>query len=81
MIEFNNILEDEPYKVFNAFYIDALNNNQPNIDAIAISTFDEITKSPESRFVNIKYINRDEWIFFTNYNSPKTIQIDSNNKI
>ena len=27
--------------------------------------------SPDSRFVNLKYVINDEWIFFSNYESPR----------
>lgn len=71
MIVFNNICEDPPYFKFQEFYNNALSNNQNNIEAVSISSLNPSTHEVESRYVNLKYINKDEWIFFTNYNSPK----------
>ena len=35
----------------------------------------------ESRFVNLKYIEGEEWIFFSNYNSPKAKSFESHDQI
>ena len=35
----------------------------------------------DSRFVNLKYVINDEWIFFSNYNSPKSKQFESHDQI
>ena len=35
----------------------------------------------DSRFVNLKYVINDEWIFFSNYNSPKSKQFKSHDQI
>ena len=37
--------------------------------------------SPDSRFVNLKYVINDEWIFFSNYESPKAEQFFENSNI
>ena len=36
---------------------------------------------PTSRFINIKYINNDEFIFFSNYKSSKAEDIDANKNV
>ena len=35
----------------------------------------------EARYVNLKYIANNEWIFFSNYNSPKAQQFKSHNQV
>lgn len=71
MIEISSINNAEPYKVFENFLKKALDANQSSIDAMAISSFNDVTNEVESRFVNLKYINGSDLYFFTNYNSSK----------
>tara|TARA_Y100000385_G_C13073506_1_gene630232 strand:- start:113 stop:718 length:606 start_codon:yes stop_codon:yes gene_type:complete len=71
MINFINISSTKPYKIFRNYYSKALLNNQKSIEAIAISSFNKTTNEVESRFVNLKYINNQDWIFFSDYNSRK----------
>ena len=62
-------------------YNNANNNNQENIEAIVISSYDALKNQVDSRFVNIKFIEHDEFIFFTNYDSPKSIAFQSHEQI
>ena len=55
--------------------------DQPNIDAISISSFDNKSGEPDSRYVNLKYIIDNKWIFFSNYNSPKASQFESHSQV
>ena len=71
MIEFINICKDKPYKLFKKHYEEALNKRQKIIEGISISSFDKSTQKVTSRFVNLKYIKNEDWIFFSNYNSPE----------
>lgn len=81
MISFQNIKKELPFKIFYKNYQRALEAKQKNIEAIAISSFNKITNEVDSRFVNLKYVNEDKFIFFSNYNSPKSLAFDSNNQI
>jgi pyridoxamine 5'-phosphate oxidase len=81
MIIIKNINHAEPYKRFQEYYNNALNKNQANIEAIAISSYNSDEGLVDSRFVNLKYLINDEWVFFTNYNSPKAKQFYSNPQI
>lgn len=73
MIEIKKI-DKEPYTFFYKKYEAAITKNQKNIEAISISSFDLNKKEVDSRFVNLKYINNEDWIFFTNYQSKKASQ-------
>lgn len=75
MIEFKEASNDKPYKIFRKLYSMAENKNQKNIEAMTISSYNSKTGFVDSRYVNLKYIIKNEWIFFTNYNSPKANQI------
>ena len=81
MIKFLNISQEEPYLIFKSKYDDAINANQKNIEAISIASFDREKNEVNSRFVNLKFIDCDRFIFFSNYNSPKSQAFDSHNQI
>lgn len=81
MIDIKNLEKSEPYMKFNEFYELALKKNQSEIQAISISSFDHNTNEVESRYVNLKYIIENQWIFFTNYNSTKAKSFNSHNQI
>jgi pyridoxamine 5'-phosphate oxidase len=81
MIKIINLNESSPYLIFKEKYIQALNTNQKNIEAISISSFNKTNDEVDSRYVNLKYIDGDKFIFFSNYNSPKSVAFDSHNQI
>ncbi len=81
MIAFKNLNTSKPYKKFKDFYEMAEKSKQKNIEAICISSFNVDQNQVDSRYVNLKYIIDDEWIFFSNYNSPKAIQFLSHQQI
>ena len=62
MIKFINIDKTEPYRIFGSFY-DKDFLDEKYIDAICISSYDKNTSQVESRFVNLKYIIGNEWVF------------------
>ena len=72
MIELISISNEEPYSLFQLLLENALKNDQDNADAISISSYDSKKNEVQSRYVNLKYIKKNEWIFFSNYNSPKS---------
>tara|TARA_B100001027_G_C16196743_1_gene298700 strand:- start:204 stop:803 length:600 start_codon:yes stop_codon:yes gene_type:complete len=81
MIEFRTIDTSDPYIKFKEIYDNAVLKNQKNIEAIVISSFNSIQNEVESRFVNLKYIHKNDWIFFSNYNSPKANNFKENKQI
>lgn len=81
MIEFINLNQDEPYRYFKEKYEAALRAGQKNIEAIAISSYNKEINEVDSRFVNLKLIKNDKLIFFSNYNSPKALAINSHDQI
>lgn len=83
MIKFINIESNpnSPYLVLKEKYMQAQNAGQKNIEAISISSFNAHKNEVNSRFVNLKFIDRDKFIFFTNYESPKSIEFKSHHQI
>ncbi len=81
MIKFINTSNEAPYKVFKEKYEDSLNANQKIIEAICISSFSSTDNEVNARFVNLKFVKDKEFIFFSNYKSPKSIDFISHDQI
>ena len=81
MIKFINLNQVKPYILLKEKYDEALHAGQNNIEAISISSFNKTKNEVDSRFVNLKFITNDEFIFFSNYDSPKASAFISFNQI
>ena len=81
MIEFNNLNPEIPYQLLKEKYDEALNAGQRGIEAISISSFNKELNEVDSRYVNLKFISNDEFIFFSNYDSPKAFSFNSHDQI
>ena len=81
MISFYNLSNHKPYKIFKKEYERALASKQKNIEAISISSYSHEANEVNSRFVNLKMIKQNEFIFFSNYESPKSEEFISHNQI
>ncbi len=81
MTEFVDIKNIDPIILFKEKYEDAKQADQKNIEAICISSFNKTKKEVDSRFVNLKFVDGDEFIFFSNYDSPKSKAFMSHSQI
>ena len=81
MIQFNSINQEKPYQLFKEKYNEAVNAGQKDIEAISISSYNKEINEVDSRYVNLKFISNDEFIFFSNYKSPKAVSFNSHNQI
>ena len=81
MIKLSNLNQGIPYLLFKQKYDDAVNAEQKNIEAISISSYENKANEVDSRYVNLKFIINDEFIFFSNYASPKASAFNSHNQI
>ena len=81
MTKFVDIKNIDPIILFKEKYEDAKQADQKNIEAICISSFNKTTKEVDSRFVNLKFVDGDEFIFFSNYDSPKSKAFMSHSQI
>ena len=81
MIKFNDLNQEIPYLFLKEKYDDAINAGQKSIEAISISSYNKEANQVDSRYVNLKFITNDEFIFFSNYNSPKASAFNSQNQI
>ena len=81
MITFKNLSQEMPYLILKEKYDFAMNANQSNIEALSVSSYNHHLSEVDSRYVNLKFITNDEFIFFSNYNSPKASSFDSHEQI
>ena len=81
MIQFNNLNLEIPYLIFKSKYDAAINAGQKGIEAISISSYNREIREVDSRYVNLKFISNDEFIFFSNYDSPKASSFNSHDQI
>ena len=81
MIKFNNLTKELPYSIFKDKYEEARKKNQINIEAISISSYSKVLNEVNSRFVNLKILNNKDFIFFSNYNSPKSQEFQEHNQV
>jgi len=82
MIEFKNLHKKEkPYEILKEKYDEAIGAGQPNVEAICISSYSKEKNEVDSRYVNLKFVNDGDFIFFSNYNSPKSKAFNSHNQI
>ena len=81
MIKFLNPSTEKPYNYFQSLYQEAQESDQTAIEAISVSSYNQTKKEVEARYVNLKYINNNEWIFFSNYLSPKASQFDLHDQV
>lgn len=79
MIIFENCTQ-EPFNVFKDLY-NMASNEEKAIEAMSLSTIDLDQKKPFSRYVNIKYVKNNKLVFFTNYNSNKSNQLEKANNV
>jgi pyridoxamine 5'-phosphate oxidase len=81
MINFKQISQETPYLILKNKYAAAVNANQKNIEAISISSYSKKLNEVNARFVNLKFVDNDEFIFFSNYESSKSQDFNNHNQI
>ncbi|MDA8696229.1 pyridoxamine 5'-phosphate oxidase family protein [Gammaproteobacteria bacterium] len=81
MIAFKNLSNEVPYKEFKDKYDEAVRKGQKGLEVISISSFNAEINEVDSRYVNLKFIDNDQFIFFSNYNSPKSRSFSTHKQI
>ena len=81
MIQFDNLSQELPYQVFKEKYENSLNAKQKNIEAICISSYSSKNNEVNARYVNLKFVSGKQFIFFSNYESPKSHDFKMHNQI
>ena len=80
MIRFINNSLEKPFVELRHRYQHAINNNQESIEAVCISSYSSIKNEVSARFVNLKIVDTNELIFFTNYKSNKANDFDTHSQ-
>ena len=81
MIKFTNLSNEKPFLIFQEKYNEAVNAGQKNVEAISISSYNANKNEVDSRFVNLKFVENNQFIFFSNYNSPKSVAFKTHSQI
>ena len=81
MITFKKQSGDPPYLKFRKEYDRALSADQKIIEAISVSSLCKFNSIVDSRYVNLKIVDDKDFIFFSNYDSPKSKQFMSHNQV
>ena len=71
MILFKNNNSHKPYSKIREYYAKAINVGEKFPERINVSSYNIYRNEVSSRYVNLKVIDNDVFIFFTNYTSPK----------
>lgn len=71
MIRFIDIDNSAPFKLLKESYDKASASLQPSIEALSVASYNPQIKEVSSRYVNLKIVDGNKFIFFTNYNSRK----------
>jgi len=81
MIQFKNETQHKPFIRFKKEYDRAELAKEKHPEAACISSYDCKKKEIDSRYVNIKFLDGTNFIFFSNYNSPKAIQFNEHKQM
>jgi pyridoxamine 5'-phosphate oxidase len=72
-----NLIDRDPIKQFRLWFNDAIAAKLPLPEAMSLATATREGK-PSARMVLLKQVNNDGFVFFTNYNSAKAVELDDN---
>ncbi len=72
-------LDKNPFKQFEIWFNDAINENLPEPNAFSLATTG-LGMMPSLRTVLLKYFSEKGFVFFTNYDSKKAKQLEENQK-
>ena len=75
-----NKVPDEPIKLFDKWFSEIKSSTSLEVNAMTLSTIDN-EGYPKGRVVLLKHYSDEGFIFFTNYNSEKSVSIKNNNKV
>lgn len=68
----------DPFDQFRVWYDEAANVEEQEVNAMSLSTVGS-DSTPSSRIVLLKNFNRDGFVFYTNYESQKGLELSVNN--
>ncbi len=72
--------QDEPYKLFQSWFLEAKNSEEKEPTAMSLATVDDIGQ-PSVRMVLLKGVDLGGFVFYTNLGSPKVQDIEKNPRV
>jgi len=81
MISFVNLNLEAPYSKFKQEYKRAIDAKQNIVEAMSVASYSKSKKEVNSRFVNLKFVEDKEFIFFSNYQSPKSKDFSNHDQV
>lgn len=81
MINFINDSKEQPFIKLKQTYNYARESEQGFIDAVIVSSYSVNSSEVDSRCVNLKIVDKQDLIFFSNYSSEKATQFTKHNQI
>ena len=81
MILFKDLSKEMPFQIFKDKYDESIAANQKNVEAICIASYSNKKKEVNARYVNLKFVDKSDFIFFSNYNSPKSKEFNSHDQV
>lgn len=76
----NYALKKDPLATFIEWY-EAAAKIEQNAEAMAVSTYDEDKKRPNTRYLLFKGVKDQQFVFYTNYGSPKSKDLNQNPEV
>jgi pyridoxine/pyridoxamine 5'-phosphate oxidase len=70
-----------PFDFFCAWFEEAVQSGAVEANAMSVATLDKVSLQPSSRIVYLKEFFEQGLVFYTNYNSQKAHEIESNPKV
>ena len=74
----NDSFANDPFKAFQEWFDEACNSGQTEPNAFSLCSVSSKQNQPSSRIVYLKELRSDEFVFYTNYQSDKSNDIEEN---
>ena len=77
----SDVFSKDPFVAFQEWFDLACKSEQPEPNAVVLSTVDQVSMQPSSRVLYLKELRKKAFVFYTNYQSNKALEMESNPKV
>lgn len=77
----SDVFTKDPFFAFQEWFDLACKSEQPEPNAVVLSTVDQTSMQPSSRVLYLKELRKKAFVFYTNYQSNKALEMESNPKV
>ncbi|MEJ6505670.1 MAG: pyridoxamine 5'-phosphate oxidase [Crocinitomicaceae bacterium] len=74
----SDVFSKDPFLAFQEWFDSACKSEQPEPNAVVLSTIDQLSMQPSSRVLYLKELRKKAFVFYTNYQSSKALEMESN---